>query len=339
MNKIKVKKLPPESFIFTGEHANPTEIKHIQYNKQESIVFDSLKELKEDYVDWIIVEGLKDVDKVKDLCFGYNVDPLIVEDILNVNQRNKIELHKEYVFGVQRYSYFHQDAIMFDYISYLLFDDKLITFSEHNNLFITDILKRLEDKKSILRMQKHNYLFYVLYDMVVDEQLEVYNSIAMKIDVFERNLLSLKRQDEIDLYKLRKEMIFVRSTCSQILDNLFRNSSIVSKVQDTKSKKYYIDLEDHLINLVDKAKYELDVITNIFDIYLNNMSHRMNNIMTTLTIFSAIFIPLSFLAGVFGMNFIEFDILKNENGLLYFIFLCLGVSGIMITYFRLKKWF
>ena len=339
MNKIKVKKLPPESFIFTGEHANPTEIKHIQYNKQESIVFDSLKELKEDYVDWIIVEGLKDVDKVKDLCFGYNVDPLIVEDILNVNQRNKIELHKEYVFGVQRYSYFHQDAIMFDYISYLLFDDKLITFSEHNNLFITDILKRLEDKKSILRMQKHNYLFYVLYDMVVDEQLEVYNSIAMKIDVFERNLLSLKRQDEIELYKLRKEMIFVRSTCSQILDNLFRNSSIVSKVQDTKSKKYYIDLEDHLINLVDKAKYELDVITNIFDIYLNNMSHRMNNIMTTLTIFSAIFIPLSFLAGVFGMNFIEFDILKNENGLLYFIFLCLGVSGIMITYFRLKKWF
>ena len=339
MNKIKVKKLPPESFIFTGEHANPTVIKHIQYNKQESIAFDSLKELKEDYVDWIIVEGLKDVDKVKDLCFGYNVDPLIVEDILNVNQRNKIELHKEYVFGVQRYSYFHQDAIMFDYISYLLFDDKLITFSEHNNLFITDILKRLEDKKSILRMQKHNYLFYVLYDMVVDEQLEVYNSIAMKIDVFERNLLSLKRQDEIELYKLRKEMIFVRSTCSQILDNLFRNSSIVSKVQDTKSKKYYIDLEDHLINLVDKAKYELDVITNIFDIYLNNMSHRMNNIMTTLTIFSAIFIPLSFLAGVFGMNFIEFDILKNENGLLYFIFLCLGVSGIMITYFRLKKWF
>lgn len=335
----KKKKMPPESLLYTGELKQTTKIKHFQYNEDQLQKHVSHQELDSTMVDWFVVEGLQDVNTIDTFCSRYHVDPLVVEDILNVHQRNKIEQYNDYIFSVQRFNYVADGIIKYDYISMLLFNDKLITFSEQNNKFVTDILTRLESKESIIRHQKHKYLFYVICDMVVDEKYAVFYDLESKINDLENNLLDLDSRDEVQLYNIRKELLFIRNSASQLYDNLFTNKEITKVLQDPSSKKYYADLKDHILNLKEKTIFEIDVINNLYEMHINNLSRRMNSIMTTLTIFSAIFIPLSFVAGVFGMNFINFPILKNQYGMLFFLGICLIVPAIMVIFFKKKKWF
>lgn len=339
MSSNSKKKLPPETLLYTGNINRPTKISHVQYNDTQLNKYDKIQPLKENFVDWIVVEGLQDIKQINDLLNEYLVDPLIVEDIFNVNQRNKIEIYDSYAFAVQRYNYISEGKILYDYISILMFKDKLVTFSEENNFFVNDVYKRLETKSSIIRHQKINYLFYVLIDMIVDEKYDVFFQLEKDINLLEANLLDLDRKDELKLYKIRKELLFLRNSSTQLLDSIFLTKEVIKVLSDSSSKKYYLDLKDHLMNLESKTKFEIDVINNVYEMHLNNLSHRMNNIMTTLTIFSAIFIPLSFIAGVFGMNFINFPILQNPNGMLYFILICVIIPVIMLCYFKIKKWF
>lgn len=339
MYNYKKRKMPPASLLYTGETKSSTTVSHVQYNAENVVRNPKLESLNPNMVDWIVVEGLEDVNIINNLCLSFNVDTLVIEDILNVNQRNKIELHENYIFSVQKYSYLQNDTIKYDYISTLVFEDKLITFSECNNQFVNDIMKRLEDKKSIIRSQRHQYLYYVLNDMIVDEKYSVFYKLESIINDLEEKLLDLKREEEVQIYNTRKELLFLRNSCTQLFENLFLNKEIISKLINKTNSRYYEDLKDHILNLKEKTNFETDVINNLYQMHMNNLSHRMNSIMTTLTIFSAIFIPLSFVAGVFGMNFINFPILQNQNGILYFIILCLLVPTLMLLFFKKKKWF
>ena len=113
----------------------------------------------------------------------------------------------------------------------------------------------------------------------------------------------------------------------------------MARIVEEKTGKYYEDLEDHVVNLNEKVKTELELLRGIFDIYMNNNSHKMNQVMKTLTIFSAIFIPLSFLTGVFGMNFTNFAILRSEYGLSIFLGISVTIPVSMLIYFKKNKWF
>ena len=339
MKLISKKSAPPESLFYTGEIKSETTIKHLQYNINEVLEFDKKVELKDDYVDWIIVEGLSTVDTISSLCREFDVDNLVIEDILNVNQRNKIEVFDKYIFAVQKYTYVEDSELKTDYISLLLFEDKLVTFSEKKNLFISTILKRVKIAESLIRKFKHDYLFYVIYDIITDEVLHVFNYIADHVDKLEEALLKLDRDDELTLYKLRKELVYIRNYSNQLQDNLFKNEYLLEKIVDSKTSKYYEDLEDHIVNLNEKVRTEIELLKGIFEIYMNNNADKMNEIMKTLTIFSAIFIPLSFLSGIFGMNFVKFPILSNDNGLLIFIIISILIPISMLIYFKKHKWF
>ena len=339
MTLNKKRSVPPESLLYTGEINSVTTIKHLQYNKNELIEHDKRESLNIDFVDWIIVEGLSDINVITSLCREYNVDNLVLEDILNVNQRNKIDVFDNYIFSVQKYNYVEDDVLKTDYISLLLFEDKLVTFSEQHNLFINNILLRLQSQDSLVRKYQHDYLFYVIYDIITDEVLNVYHYAAGQIDKLEENLLHLNREDEITLYKLRKELVYVRNYSNQLEENLFGNSSLIKRIKGKQTSKYFDDLKDHIVNLNEKSKTELELLKGIFDMYMNNNSHKMNQIMKTLTIFSAIFIPLSFITGIFGMNFINFPILQNENGLVLFMFISLIIPVSMLIYFKKNNWF
>ena len=120
---------------------------------------------------------------------------------------------------------------------------------------------------------------------------------------------------------------------------VFDNKALMLRIKDEKTNKYYEDLQDHIVNLNEKVRTELELLKGIFDMYMNNNSHKMNQIMKTLTIFSAIFIPLSFLTGIFGMNFVNFPILFNENGLLIFFGVSILIPISMLFYFKKNRWF
>lgn len=339
MNTRTKRKVMPGTYVYTGIHNRETSIKHIQYSPQAFSVYPEEHVLNDDMVDWIVVEGLTNVDLIREMCMKYNVDPLVIEDVLHVNQRNKIEIHDDYIFSVVKYSYMKDNKIEHDYISILLFKNTIITFSESLNLFIEDVITRIESKESQIRKKQHDYLFYVLFDMIVDETMEVYNFIDQEVDDIETNIMILDSKDQIRLYSIRKELVFLKSLTMQLLFNTPKDLFKTEQFFHKETGKYYDDVIDHVMNINSKVMGQLDNISHILDVYMNNMSNKMNQIMTTLTIFSAIFIPLSFIAGVFGMNFVNFPILHNDNGMLYFIMVCILLPVAMLTYFRIKKWF
>jgi magnesium transporter len=335
-NKIK---LLPGTLVYTGNKEKNTEIKHIKYSQSHFTLHTDVMALDNDVVDWIIVEGLSDVEKVVKLCSDYKVDYLVIEDILNVTQRTKVEINDNYIFSVMKYPYIQEHKVQHDYISTLLFEDVIITFSELKNPFIDDVIERIKNKNSQIRQMKHDYLYYVILDMITDETINVFSYIDHTVDDIEQDLLGLNNKDQVKLFGLRKELIFIRSLVKEMLNSPTKKQLFSTRFFDPNNNKYYDDVIDHLLNLQNRTVNQLENIQHIIDVYTNNTANRMNQIMTTLTIFSAIFIPLSFFAGVFGMNFVNFPILQNPYGLLYFTILCILIPSIMFLYFYLKKWF
>jgi len=339
MVSLKKFRKMPGTLEYTGDIHKDTIIKHIKYSKETMQMFDNVQAIEDYVVDWIDVQGLSSVDVVTDLCQIFDIEQLVVEDILHVNQRTKVERFDRYWFVVMRYAYLDDNVVKHDYISMLLFPHLLITFSESENRFIDLVIERINHPKSNLRKFKHDYLFYVLYDLIVDESLVVSSFVLDQIEQMENNLVHLNQHDQITLYELRKELVFLRSMTSQLLTNIPKESFSDAKFFDPKTKKYYDDVYDHLHVLRNQVVMSIEQVSHMLDVYLNQVSNRMNQIMTTLTIFSAIFIPLSFVAGVFGMNFTNFPMLANQYGMLFFILICVLIPVGMLTYFKLRKWF
>lgn len=344
MNKAARNKLifkqPPGTHIYSGEKQKETVITHIQYSPKEIIFHNEIEGLSPNFVDWISVEGFMNVPKLKELCKQFNVDDLVLEDILNLNQRNKFEVSSDYIFVVLRYYYIQDNKMHDDYISVLVFKDKVITFTEGENRFQNDILERVKSKKAPISNFKEDYLFYVVYDMIVDDSFIVLDHIQEQIFTIETEVMSLDPKKQSKLYSIYKNLVILRNNVLQLQNyllpsNLHKNNDFFSK----ELKKYYDDLEDHIKNLYEKSLLEIEAINKLFSLYSNNISNRMNEIMKTLTIFSAIFIPLSFLAGVFGMNFTNFPILQNQYGLLYFVLGSVLLVVGMLFYFKRRKWF
>ncbi len=331
---------PPGTIIYTGHEQKITEITHIQYSEQKVLIHETLKSFSDQYIDWICVEGLSDTEKIKRMCLDLEVDNLIIEDIFNTNQRNKFEVFPNYIFSVFRfYDLDSENHVQTDYISILLFKNKVITFSENSNRFKNDIINRLNDKTLQISKLHEDYLFYVIYDMIVDEEWNVYHYLSLSLEQLESNILNLDKNDQVVLYNIRKHLVFLKNQTVSSLDNTAPKSLLKIDLFNPYLKKYLTDLEDHLMNLKEKTITALEEINNLYDVYSNNVSNKSNEIMKTLTIFSAIFIPLSFIAGIFGMNFINFPILQNQNGLLIFSIICILIPMIMFFFFKFKKWF
>ncbi len=339
VNYLKLRK-PPGTVIYTGKETKPTTITHIKYSENQILIFEDLQPFSSEQVDWISVEGLSDAERIKNLCLGLNVDTLIIEDIFNTNQRNKLEIFDNYIFSVFKFLYLDKEnQVKYDYISILLFDNIVITFSEVENRFKNEIITRLKDKNLQISKLHEDYLFYVIYDMIIDEELNVFHSLNLLLEHLEDNILNLGKKDQINLYNIRKYLVFLKNHTTNLQEYAAPISLMENVLFNSYLEKYFEDLSDHIINLRDKSIISLDSINNLYEVYSNNVSNKANEIMKTLTIFSAIFIPLSFIAGIFGMNFINFPILQNDSGLIIFSAICILIPVIMLIYFKKKKWF
>ena len=329
--------LPPESFVYTGNKAIKTVVEHIQYDDQ------SIRQLHTVDVhpklnDWIMIKGLKDTAFIIKVCSRYGVDSLVIEDILNVHQRNKLEIFDHYVFSVKKFAYIENNQIKHEYISFLLFEDKLITFQEDDSPVFDEVKERIKKKQGVITKMGHDYLYYVLLDTIVDHNIATRKFISANIITLENDMMNLKESDQQMLYKLRKELLFLKNSNKQLLFSFSHEEYKKIDLIKEDIYKYYIDLYDHIARLDENITIEQELVSNLLDVHMNNVSNKTNRVMTILTIFSAIFIPLSFLAGVFGMNFINFPFLSNPNGMTYFILICLVISISMLGFFKFKKW-
>jgi magnesium transporter len=328
----------PKTNIYTGVHQQiPTTIKHYLYDKntfEEINVLESNRQVKH----YIQIVGLNHIERINTIKDLHTIDPLIIEDVFNVNQRNKIELKDDYLFGAFNLSYLNQDEIVEDYMSLIMTKDTLISFHETEPTYLEPLIPLLKEYKE-LRERSIDFLLFQILDIITDGHLDVYDTLDDDVIAFEDQILETKTIEQDSFYLVRKQMLKLKNQVTPILEQLDKVLNKKTLHFQLENSPYFDDLKDHLQRLDIRLNQSREAMHHLLDLHMNNQSTKMNKIMTTLTFFSAIFIPLSFLTGFFGMNFVHFGILSYEHAILLFSILCILIAVFMIIFFKKKKWF
>lgn len=328
----------PKSLIYTGDKPQEkTVIKHYHFHQKDVQITEDFKPI-DGYKHYIQVVGLSNVQEIESLKTYYPVDNIILEDIFNVNQRDKLEMNKDYLFGVFHVNYLKDDMIIDDYMSLLLFKDTLISFHESKPVYL-DVMHDLIHHYQELKETSIDFVFYQILDLITDKHLDLYEYLENQMSQFEENILETKRVKQEDFYQTRKELIKLKNNVSPVLEQLERILKDHQAFFDAKHKAYYQDLLDHLKRLEGYLIETKDIMRTLLDLDMNNQSNQMNKVMKTLTVFSAIFIPLTFLTGFFGMNFVHFELLEGKFALEVFVGACIFLVIAMMYIFRKMKWF
>jgi magnesium transporter len=234
--------------------------------------------------------------------------------------------------------YHEQGELRKDYMSLVLKNDVLITFHETEPEYLMPLEVLIKDYQE-LRKNNVDFIFYQILDLITDDHLASYDIFDFEMNLFEEEILETKRLGQDEFYVLRKNILKLKNMTTPLyeqLKDLLKNSDhLFSKI----TLKYFDDLLDHMNRLDQKLNHLRDMMKNMLELDMNNQSTRMNKIMSTLTLFSAIFIPLSFLTGFFGMNFVYFNLLSFEHAILVFTSICITIAGVMIYIFKKNRWF
>ena len=354
---ISVKSLPssagkiglaPGSLVHVGVPPGAeTRISVIKYGRetfserQVASAADILPSSEQQTVTWVNVEGLSDVGLIEELGRNFNIHPLVLEDILNTHQRPKFEEYEDYLFISLKAISLGRDAFSVEYeqISLILTGNVVLTFRERADDFFLPLRKRLSDEKGRLRNQGPDYLTYVILDTVVDHYFVLQDSLDSVFEALDEELLDNPGPATLaTIQGIKRELIFIRRTVSSLREMLAEMLRSDSYLIQEKVFLYLRDVNDHAIRITEAVDTYRDMVTGMMEVYLSSISNRTNEIMKVLTVFASIFIPLTFIAGIYGMNFEYMPELKWKWSypLLWcgFILIPLGLLG----YFRKKKW-
>ncbi|MEL7834169.1 magnesium/cobalt transporter CorA [Fodinibius sp. Rm-B-1B1-1] len=297
---------------------------------------------------WVKVSGLHDTEKLKSIWNFFDLHPLIQEDIVHTAQRPKVEVYDNCVFFVLRLlSYSSEEQkIQSEQISIVLGENFVLSFQETDVDHFKPILDRLAIEGSRIRKSGPDYLTYALVDAIVDYYFNVIEHIADDIERLEDQLLKEPEDDLLEqIHKIRREIIFFRKSVWPLRDAMNTAIRDESKFIDDGTKIYLRDVYDHMIQVIDNIENYRDMILGLHDMYMSHVSNKMNEVMKVLTIIATIFIPLTFVAGIYGMNFDPETSPYNMPELSWYwgYPAAMGVMGIiaviMVVYFKRKGWF
>lgn len=340
--------LAPGTLVHVGEvHDHPHSIMVVNYNASslEKRDIDSITELlpykNTDTITWVNIDGLADVSIIDAIGQHFDIHPLVLEDILNTHQRTKFEEYTDYLYFVLKVVSVDEGEFNVEYeqISILVLKNFVFTFMEKPDGLFTPILNRLHNEDSHLRNTGSDYLAYMIMDAVVDEYFTLLDAFDDQIEVIEDDLLAHPSVTILTtIQKMRRELIFLRKTVAPLRELLAAIRRSESALFDERTKRYFADIYDHSIRIIEAVESCRELIAGMLDIYLSSVSNKMNETMKFLTVFASMFIPLTFLAGVYGMNFEYMPELqwKWSYPLLWVVFIIIG--GSLLYYFKKKKW-
>ncbi len=292
-------------------------------------------------VTWLNVNGVHDEKVINDIGDKFNIHPLVLEDIANTTQRPKIEEYEDYLFLIVKMSYFNKEneQIEVEQVSLIIGKDFVISLQEKEGDILEGLRERIRNSKGKVRKLGSDYLMYGIIDAIVDNYFTVLEDIGEQIEELETKLLqNADKQLLAKIYSLKHELVFLRKSIwpmREVVNTVQRaEPSLVSE----SISIYLRDVLDHIIQVVETVETFRDMISGMLDLYLTLVSNKMNEVMKVLTIFAAIFIPLTFLAGVYGMNFDYIPELKWKPA--YFIWwgITVTLAIVMIIYFKRKRW-
>jgi magnesium transporter len=340
--------LPPGTIVYTGEwQEEKTTIEIIDYNKEtfSACLVDSpgkcLPPDQKGIVRWITITGMSNIDHIREIGKAFKLHPLLLEDVVNTIQRPKYEEYDQHLFIVLRL--FINDAPHTNrettQISLILGPSYVLTFSEAPLSCVDMIRQRLEQQRGKIRVMGADYLLYALLDAAVDTYFITLEEIGTTFEGLETSLIEQPDNTSLQmLYQNRKFLATLRKIVwpmRELLSSLERRDVPFIKPE---TDIYIRDVYDHAIQIIDSIELQRDMITGLLELYLSSTSNRMNEVMKVLTIIATIFIPITFIAGVYGMNFKFMPELDWRYGYLGILGIMIAVIILMLVYFKKKKW-
>jgi len=340
--------LAPGTVVYTGDKtSSDLYIEVFDYDKgtceekELDIIEDVYHYIDSKPITWININGLNHIDAIEKIGTYCHLHPLILEDIANTQQRPKIDEYENYLFVVLKMLYFDMDEkLSIEHISFVLGDGFVISFQESDGDVFDPIRNRIRNNKGRIRTMGGDYLLYALMDAIVDNYFNLIETMGDKIEELEDDLFEEKPNDDItyDIQNLKKEILKIRRAVFPLREVVNRLEKSEHKLILNKTQFYLRDLYDHIIQVSENIEIYRDMIWGLMDMYMTTISNKMNEVMKVLTIIATIFIPLTFIAGIYGMNFDNIPELHHKYG--YFI-----LWGIMILifvgllyYFKRRKW-
>jgi magnesium transporter len=291
-------------------------------------------------VNWINVDGLGDVATLRKLGEYFRIHPLALEDVFNTGQRPHIDEYEDQLFMVLQMVYQEeQGELVFEQMSVFLGEKYVITIQEDPGDMFDPIRKRLREGRGNARFMRSDYLAYTLIDTAVDQYFPLSEALGDSVECMEEELLQNPTREKLrQIHELRQALAQLRRAVwptREVITHLLRDDSgLVAE----KTKPFLRDCLDHVLAIVDLLESYRDITTSFMDLYVSSLSMRTNEIMRVLTIISSIFIPLTFIAGLYGMNFVHMPELHWRLGYPFALVLMLLVAVGMIAYFKRKNW-
>lgn len=340
--------LPPGTPVFVGEQkAEKTKITIINYDHEniETRVVENVAECfpykDQPKVTWINIDGLHDVVLLEQLGTYYGLHSLIIEDILDTQQRAKVDSFEKYILIVLKMHIYDEktDEIYVEQVSIILGENFVLTFQEQEGDVFDPIRNRLSNNKGHVRKAGADYLAYALVDAVIDGYFEIIELLSKQIETVEDEVMDDPERELLqEIHFLKRELIFFRKSLWPLRNLIHALDRQETPLIKESTRIYLRDLSDHVFQVIDTIETFRDMMSGIHDVYLSNVSNKMNEIMKFLTIIGTIFIPLTFIAGIYGMNFEYMPELHWKWGYFGVLALMLGMGLVLIGYFRHKRW-
>lgn len=322
----------------------------IRYNEKEyhekKVTLNELKENSNllENIDglklWINVDDDFNDEAVEVISNIFNIHPLVKEDIILRKQRPKVDDYAEYSFTVAKMIYFKEEELILEQVSFILGKNHVITFGEVEGDVFDDLRKRLKSRGSLVRKSGSDYLFYSLMDAIVDGYFDALEIVGDRLDVLEEKVMTVSSDEERkEIRRLKKELLYIHKFSWPLRETMSWISKGDSDLIGENTLIYFRDIYNQLVQVIDTTETYRELLSGLVELNLSNVSYRLNEVMKVLTIISTIFIPLTFLAGIYGMNFKYMPELNQKWSYPVLWVIMLIIAGAMLYYFKKKKWF
>ncbi|EAP86482.1 magnesium/cobalt transporter CorA [Croceibacter atlanticus] len=338
----------PGTLEYTGDKSGlPTKIEVFDYTadyyeyKESNSIEDAFDKRNTKHISWININGLHNTEEIEKLGEHYNIHPLILEDIVDTAQRPKIDEYANYLFIVFKMMYHREDGeFINEHMSLIMGEDYVLTFQESDGDVFDGLRSRIANSKGRIRNNGADYLMFAILDAVVDNYFTVMETISDKVETLEDLLFAQEDTKDItqDIQDLKREILKIRRATLPLREVVNRIEKIDSPLIEEKTSTFLRDLYDHIIQVNESVDIYREMIWGLMDMYMTTISNKMNEVMKVLTIMASIFIPLTFMAGIYGMNFEYIPELQFKYGYFYLWGAMLIVFFGLLWYFKRKKW-
>lgn len=295
--------------------------------------------IQNELCDWLDVTGVHDPASIRELGEVFGLHPLALEDILNSGQRPKIDFHEQHAFLILNLPHLIGDDIVLEQVSLFVGDGHLLSFCSGTGVAFEPVRERLRQGFGRIRNRGVDYLLYTLMDVVIDSAFPLLEEIGERIEELEEQVLENPDRSILNtLHQLKRDLLLLRRALwpqREVISRLIQHNA---ELVNAEMRPYFSDCYDHAVQVIDLIETYREMLSGMLDIYLSSLSNRMNDIMRVLTVIATIFIPLTFIVGVYGMNFDNMPELKWHYGyfIIWGIMLALAVG--MLFAFKRRKW-